>query len=199
MANLHFHYGTMNCGKSGRICDTAYSLRASNKQVEIIKPSFDNRDSASEVVSRNGKRIPALSLTSFQNYEPHPKTKVILVDEVQFFSPSDIDILVRIADKQKKIVMCYGLLVDSNEQMFPTSKRLLEVGAKPHQMTTTCQVNGCMKLATHHLRFDKPGRGRRVVRMGQQCVVGDDVYMSVCRAHFDRFYYGCAQKIRGEK
>ena len=55
MADLKFFYGTMNSGKSGRIIDTAYSLTASGKKVDVIKPAFDNRDSDNSVVSRSRK------------------------------------------------------------------------------------------------------------------------------------------------
>ena len=51
----------------------------------------------------------------------------VIIDEVQFFAPADIDKLVQIADNQGKLVMCYGLMVDSNEKIFPASQRLLEV------------------------------------------------------------------------
>ena len=102
-------------------------------------------------------------MPTLSKYTPNPKTKVILVDEVQFFSESDIDRLVQIADLQDKIVLCYGLMVDSNEKIFPASRRLSEVGAKLHRMDSTCQIDGCMKLATHHLRFDTNGH---VIRSG---------------------------------
>ncbi len=111
---------------------------------------------------------------------------MILIDEIQFFAPSDIDQLVRIADTTPVIVMCYGLMVDSNEQMFPASRRLIEVGAKLHRMESTCQMPGCMRLATHHLRFDATGD---VIRAGEQICVGDSAFKSVCRQHFNAIYH----------
>ena len=100
--------------------------------------------------------------------------------------PEDIDILVNIADTQNIIVMCYGLLVDYNEQMFPTSKRLIEVGAKLHQLKSNCQIEGCMNLSDHHLLFDSKGN---VVKGGTGIQLGDTIYKSVCRKHFNEFYY----------
>lgn len=197
MASLHFHYGTMSSGKSGRIIDTAFSLNQTKKKVEVVKPAFDTRDSKTAVVSRTGRSTPALALKTLADYKPSAGTKFVLVDEVQFFTPSDIDALVHIADSSNVIVMCYGLMVDSNEHIFPASRRLIEVGAKLHQMETTCQINGCMKLATHHLRYDKSGRGKKVVHDGQQCAVGDDEYKSVCRHHYYKYYYGTMNKQKG--
>ena len=187
MANLHFHYGVMSSSKSAALIINAYNFRRNGTQVEVIKPSFDNRFGAEKIVSRIGLECNANTMPNLTNYTPNDKTNVILVDEVQFFSPTDIDKLVQIADQKNKIVMCYGLMVDSNEQIFPASRRLIEVGAKLHRMDSTCQINGCMKLATHHLRFTPDGQ---VIHAGDQFALGDSNYKSVCRAHYNALYHG---------
>jgi len=187
MANLHFTYGTMGTSKSAELIMQAYNWKKNGVKVECIKPSFDNRFGDVIIKSRIGIETPALSLKDLQNYHPKKETKVILVDEVQFFTPEDIDKLVEMADKENKIVMCYGLLVDYNEHMFPTSKRLIEVGAKLHQLKSNCQIEGCMKLADHHLLFDSKGN---VVKGGSGVQLGDTIYKSVCRKHFRELYYG---------
>ena len=182
MANLHFHYGVMSCSNSAALIINAYNFRRNGTTVEVIKPSCDSRFGTQKIVSRIGLECDANAMPSLATYSPAPATNVILVDEVQFFSESDIDKLVHIADQQNKIVMCYGLMVDSNEKIFPAARRLIEVGAKLHRMDSTCQINGCMKLATHHLRFDGSGH---VIRAGDQFALGDSNYKSVCRAHYN--------------
>lgn len=186
MSNLHFHYGTMGTSKSADLIMNAFNFRKNKVNVECIKPAFDNRFSENEIKSRVGISTPAISIPSLKDYKPKKETKVILIDEIQFFKPEDIDILVRIADTQNIIVMCYGLLVDYNEQMFPTSKRLIEVGAKLHQLKSNCQIEGCMNLSDHHLLFDSKGN---VVKGGTGIQLGDTIYKSVCRKHFNEFYY----------
>ncbi|MDW2995758.1 MAG: hypothetical protein R8M71_02215 [Alphaproteobacteria bacterium] len=186
MANLHFHYGVMSSSKSAALVINAHNFTQNKNQTEVIKPSFDNRFADDKIVSRIGLSWNANAMPNLQNYTPRSDTKLILVDEVQFFAPSDIDRLVKIADEQNKIVMCYGLMVDSNEHMFPASQRLIEVGAKLHRMESSCQINGCMKLATHHLRFDSNGN---VIRAGDQFALGDSNYKSVCRQHFNQMYH----------
>ena len=193
MANLHFHYGVMSSSKSATLIINNYNFSRSSNQTEVIKPAYDNRFGVQQIVSRIGLSCDALALNDLNSYTPSPNTKVILVDEVQFFSPSDIDKLVQIADNQNKIVMCYGLMVDSNEQIFPASRRLIEVGAKLHRMDSPCQIQGCMKLATHHLRFDSSGR---VIHSGDQFALGDSNYKSVCRAHYNELYHGLKQKTK---
>ncbi len=191
MANLHFHYGVMSSSKSAALIINAYNFTHNGNKVEVIKPSFDTRFSTQKINSRLGLSWDALALQNLDKYTPSPETKVILVDEVQFFSESDIDKLVHIADQDNKIVMCYGLMVDSNEKIFPASRRLIEVGAKLHRMESNCQITSCMKMATHHLRFDKNGR---VIRAGDQFALGDSNYKSVCREHYNELYKGIKQK-----
>ena len=187
MANLHFHYGTMGCSKSAQLIINAYNQNKNGNKTEIIKPKVDNRFSSDAVNSRIGISAPAMVMESLANWRPMPDTKMVLIDEIQFFSPSDIDHLVHIADNSPVIIMCYGLMIDSNECIFPASRRLIEVGAKLHRMESTCQIPGCMRLATHHLRFDNTGN---VVRAGAQIAVGDGMYKSVCRRHFNTLYHG---------
>lgn len=192
MANLHFHYGVMSSSKSAALIINAHNFTKNGTQTEVIKPSFDTRFGKQKIVSRIGLEWDAMAMPNLQTYTPAPETRVVLVDEVQFFSPSDIDKLVHIADTQGKIVMCYGLMTDSNEKIFPASQRLIEVGAKLHRMESNCQINGCMKMATHHLRFDAKGN---VIRAGDQFALGDSNYKSVCRHHYNELYHG-KQKTR---
>jgi len=193
MANLHFHYGVMSSSKSATLIINAYNFKKNGNKVEVVKPAFDNRFGEQKIVSRIGLECNALAIPNLNKYTPAPDTDVVLVDEVQFFSESDIDKLVHIADQQNKIVMCYGLMVDSNEQIFPASRRLIEVGAKLHRMDSNCQINGCMKLATHHLRFDSNGK---VIHAGEQFALGDSNYKSVCRGHYNELYRGIKQKTK---
>lgn len=186
MANLHFYYGTMGTSKSAELIMNAYNYRKNNIKVECIKPAFDNRFSETEIKSRIGISTPCLSLPNLSEYKPEKDTKVILIDEIQFFKPKDVDILVDIADKQKKLIMCYGLLVDYNENIFPTSKRLIEVGADLHELKSNCQIEGCMNPSNHHLLFDNKGN---VVKGGTGVQLGDTIYKSVCRHHFNEFYH----------
>lgn len=190
MANLHFHYGVMSSSKSAALIINAYNLRRNGNIVEVLKPAYDERFGKQKIVSRIGLECDATALANLQNYKPDPKTQILLVDEVQFFDEKDIDKLVHFADQQNKLVMCYGLMVDSNESIFPASRRLIEVGAKLHRMDSNCQIQGCMKLATHHLRFDSNGR---VIRYGDQFALGDSNYKSVCRMHYNEL---CHQKTK---
>ncbi|MBR1380123.1 MAG: hypothetical protein IJ560_00845 [Alphaproteobacteria bacterium] len=186
MANLHFHYGTMGASKSAQLIITAYNFRKNGNPTDVIKPITDTRFGATTINSRIGLSVDAVALPDLSSYTPLPDIRVILVDEVQFFQPSDIDRMVDIADNSGRIIMCYGLMVDSNENLFPASARLVAVGAKLHRMESNCQMPGCLNLATHHLRFDSHGN---VIHNGDAIALGDDNYKSVCRRHYNEMYH----------
>ena len=188
MANLHFYYGVMGSSKSAKLIIEAYNLRKNGNQVEIIKPAFDTRFSTTQVKSRAGHlSVDAVAVPNLTDYKLKPGTQFLLVDEVQFFMPSDIDKMVYFADEKDIHVFCYGLKVDSNGHLFPAAQRLFEVSATPHQLESNCQINGCMHRATHHLRFDSAGN---VIHEGEQFALGDSNYKSVCRWHFNQIYNG---------
>ena len=70
MAKLHFTYGVMAASKSAELCIQAHNLRVSGNSYEVLKPSAENRDSETEVVSRiKGLREPARALPNLDNYE----------------------------------------------------------------------------------------------------------------------------------
>ncbi len=185
MAKLHFYYGVMSSSKSALLGINAFNFNRTANKWEAIKHKTDNRDSANDIVSRVGVITKARALKNLKNYKPKPGTQFILVDEVQFFSPHDIDKLVQIADTTKITIFCYGLKVDSNGDLFPTSAKLWAEADEIHPLETVCEMPRCSSMASHHIRFDENGN---IIRDGAQVEVGASQYKSVCRKHFHKLY-----------
>ena len=191
MAKIHFYYGVMSASKSAMLGINAFNFNRTGNKWEAIKPATDNRDSATHIVSRIGVKTPAVALKNLENYTPKPDTQFLLIDEVQFFSVKDIDKLVKIADSSNITIFCYGLKVDSNGNLFPTSAKLICVADELHCMETVCEMPGCSEMASYHLRFDANGN---VIRGGNQVEIGASQYKSVCRKHFYKMFYGQNEK-----
>lgn len=191
MAKIHFYYGVMSASKSAMLGINAFNFNRTGNKWEAIKPSKDNRDSPTDIVSRIGVKTPAMALSNLDNYIPKKDTQFLLIDEVQFFSERDIDKLVQIADSSNITIFCYGLKVDSNGDLFPASAKLITVADELHCMETVCEIPGCTEMASHHLRFDLNGN---VVRNGASVEIGASQYKSVCRKHFYKMYYPQKQK-----
>lgn len=185
MAKLHFFYGVMSASKSAMLGINAFNFARTDNKYEVIKPQTDNRDSNTEIVSRVGVKTPAMALKNLANYKPKRGTQFILIDEIQFFSPKDIDKLVEIADNSNITIFCYGLKIDSNGNLFPAAAKLFEEADELHCMETVCEIPGCTEMASHHIRTDMNGN---VIRGGKQVEVGASQYKSVCRRHWHMLY-----------
>lgn len=187
MANLHFFYGTMAAGKSIKLIQDHYNFVQKNVDVWVIKPKID-RTSEPKITSRIGLECPATPLKEirWKNIitQKNFYNQVYLIDEIQFFTPKDIDSLVKLSDTYGKLIFCYGLMTDVNEKLFPASKHLVEVGAKLHELPCSCQMIGCRNLANHHLRYSPSGF---LIRNGESVSVDDGgvIYKSVCRKCYD--------------
>ncbi len=185
MAKLHFYYGVMASSKSALLGINAFNFTRTDNKWAAIKPATDNRDSDTDIVSRIGIKTKAIALKNLGNYTPKSGIQFLLVDEVQFFSPRDIDKLVQIADTTKITIFCYGLKVDSNGNLFPAAAKLLAEADELHPMETVCEIPRCCTMASHHIRFDANGN---IIRHGAQVEVGASQYKSVCRKHFHMLY-----------
>ena len=190
MSNLHFFYGTMSASKSTKLLTDRYNFIQKGIDVFVLKPSID-RTTEPIITSRIGIQCPAIIRNNLDWKEllslKGSESQVYMIDEIQFFQPEDIDSLVKLADDYKKLIFSFGLLVDVNENLFPTSKRLIEVGAKLHELKSSCQMEGCMNLANHHLRFRKSDNS--VIRNGASVAVDDGqeiYYKSVCRQCYNK-------------
>lgn len=187
MAKIHFYYGVMSASKSAILGINAFNFNRTNNRWEAIKPSIDNRDSDTDIVSRIGIKTKARALQNLDTYKPKRGTQFILVDEVQFFSPHDIDKLVQIADNSKITIFCYGLKIDSNGDLFPTSARLIAEADELHPMETVCEIPRCASMASHHIRFDSKNN---IICGAAPVEIGASQYKSVCRKHFHELYSG---------
>lgn len=148
MSHLNFRYGTMNSSKSANLLMTAYTLRSQGKKVILMKPSTDDRDGAGMIQSRVGLNAKADIVLKPDNFPldcagPEEKScssllesaDIILVDESQFLSLENVEKLRYIASHDKIPVICYGLLTDYRSQLFPGSKRLVEISDQIKEIT----------------------------------------------------------------
>ena len=111
----------------------------------------------------------------------------IIVDEAQFLTSKQVDELTDVVDILNIPVLCYGLRADAFTNMFPGSKRLLEVADVLEELKAVCK---CGSEATHNLRLNKIDTNLIPVFTGSQVSIDgiDAEYDSVCRS--------CYKKLR---
>ena len=182
MAKLYFYYGAMGSSKTANALMTHFNYEEVGQNALLVKPSIDTRDGVQTVKSRIGLSHEAVLLEDFINYtEDQIKSyDCIIVDEVQFASPKQIDFLSDVADFMNVPVVCYGLRADFQNKLFPGSERLITICDEIKELKTVCW---CGKKATCNARYNEAG----IVREGSQVMLGaNDSYIALCRYHFKK-------------
>ncbi len=181
MAKLYFKYGAMGSSKTAQALITKYNYEENDLNVWLIKPSADVRDGAQILRSRIGLEAvveviaPGVDVYSLYQQTQHGKCNVIIADECQFLTSAQIDQLRAIVDDYNIPVMCFGLRTDFLCNLFPGSKRLMEVADTIQEIKTICD---CGAKATVNARVDSNGH---IITQGEQVVLGgNDSYIAMC-------------------
>ena len=186
MAQLYYRYSTMNAGKSIELIKVAYNYEERGKQVLTLIPSVDDRYGVGVMTSRIGIQREALVVNEDTNIlelyiRENEKRKIdcVLIDECQFLKKHHVQELVEIVDSCDVPVLAYGLKNDFRNELFEGSYYMLIYADKIEEIKTICW---CGRKATMVARVIDG----RVVKQGEQVVIGgNDMYVSLCRKHYN--------------
>lgn len=186
MAQLYYRYSTMNAGKSIELIKVAYNYEERGKQVLTLIPSVDYRYGVGVITSRIGIQREALVVNEDTNIlelyiRENEKRKIdcVLIDECQFLKKHHVQELVEIVDSCDVPVLAYGLKNDFRNELFEGSYYMLIYADKIEEIKTICW---CGRKATMVARVIDG----RVVKQGEQVVIGgNDMYVSLCRKHYN--------------
>ena len=182
MAKLYFRHGPGGSAKTLNLLAVAHNYERQGKRVHVLKPSFDTRFGAEEVASRAGLKRTAHQLIS-EETELDPADfhdcHCILVDEAQFLAPRHVDQLRDITRIANCPVICYGLRTDFRTELFPGSRRLLELADSIEEVKTTCAF--CNKKALLNLKLVD---GRADLDGPSAQLGAEETYQPVCFAHY---------------
>lgn len=170
MAKLVYYYGAMNSGKSIALMKDAYNLEEKGYKTLLIKSTVDTKGD-NMIVSRIGlqKRVdiylrPDESLLSDENLAKYEDLSLILVDEAQFLTGTQIEELWKLTKVLDIPVNCYGLRTDFTTSTFTGSKRLFELADYVEELKNICE---CGRLA----KFNARKVNGEYVREGESVVI----------------------------
>ena len=170
MAKLYFKYGAMGSSKTATALITKYNYEERGMKVWLIKPAADQRDGVFTLKSRIGLTAEAESVSPEKDiselYKNRERADVIIVDECQFMTTSQIDQLRWLVDREDLPVLCFGLRTDFRTQLFPGSRRLFELADSITEIKTICD---CGRKATTNARISPEGY---VLTEGDQVFLG---------------------------
>ncbi|MCW2758356.1 MAG: thymidine kinase [Nocardioidaceae bacterium] len=174
MAELQFFTGTMDSGKSTLALQTHHN-HAVRGRVGRIFTAHDRAGTAT-LSSRLGLTHEAIEVAPDFNFWRYvvdelthgARIDYLICDEAQFYEPTQIDQLSRVADDLQIDVFAFGILTDFRTELFPGSRRLVEIADRMNvlQVEALCW---CGQRATHNARTENG----EMVTEGDVIVVGD--------------------------
>ena len=186
MAKLYFHYSTMNAGKSTALLQAAYNYREGGMVPYLLTARLDDRGGQGRIASRIGIGEDADTFTATDDMFARIAARqaaggiaCVFVDEAQFLTRDQVWQLARAVDDLGVPVMCYGLRVDFQGNLFPVSAALLAWADEMREVRTIC---ACGKKATMVIRRGPDGKA---LKDGEQVQIGgNETYVSLCRRHW---------------
>ena len=188
MARLVFFQGPMGCGKSTLALQRHHTSTAGGRAVLLL--TRNDRQGAA-ITSRIGLQQPAEVVADDLDLFEHVRTLLVrgatidevVLDEAQFIAPEQVDQLARVADELDIEVLAFGLLTDFRTDLFPGSRRLVELADEIRRLQVEARC-WCGEVGLHNARTVDG----RIVRSGDQVVVGDlgsgsVGYEVLCRRH----------------
>jgi thymidine kinase len=188
----------MDCGKSTLALQMDHN-HAARGRVGLIFSCHD-RGGTNVLSSRLGLSTGALEVrgdldfweTIVERATAGQRVDYLICDEAQFYSGEQVEQLARIVDEMDIDVFAFGITADFRTELFPGSKRLIELADKVQvlQVEALCW---CGHRATTNARVV----GGVMVIEGEQVVVGDTAesgsdgagvveYEVLCRRHYMR-------------
>jgi len=189
-----FFAGPMDSGKSTLALQMAHTQSAHDRVGQL----FTSQDRAGDahITSRIGLERPAFEVDEEFSFVEHIRRETkkggridfLVCDEAQFYTPTQVDELALLADELGIDVFCFGIMADFRAQLFPGSKRLVEIADRVETMPVR-PLCWCGRPGIHNARVIDGV----MVTEGSQVMVGDtnlsakapgEVHYEVlCRTH----------------
>ena len=188
MAKLYFNYSSMNAGKSTALLQANHNYLERGMKTKMFTYSGDNRFEVNKIVSRIGISAEAHSFTNttdlFNNLKEdneREEIRCVLIDEAQFLTKEQVKELGKVVDELDIAVLAFGIRTDFRGELFEGSKYLLAWADNLKEIKTVCW---CGRKATMVVRLDKKGN---ILTRGEQVEIGgNEKYVPLCRAHFNK-------------
>lgn len=168
--------GPMFSGKSEELIRRLRRATIARKRVQVFKPSLDDRYSLDEIVSHGDMRMKSEIVEDAAGILTRLdwRTEVIGVDEANFLGAGLVEVVTRLADSGKQVILS-GLDTDYMGRPFPPIPELLSLAESITKTLAICMR--CGNPAKHT---------QRLVASDELIVVGAaGMYEARCRRCFE--------------
>ena len=169
--------GGMFSGKSEELIRRLRRSVIARQRVQVFKPLMDDRFSTEDIVSRDDRRLKAVSVATSNELLARVEigVQVVGIDEIQFFDAGVVDVCMQLADAGIRVIAA-GLDQDYMRRPFGPMPGLLAVAEEVSKMHAVCvRCRG----AAHY--------SQRVSGGDAQVEVGDSSYEARCRSCYETY------------
>jgi len=172
--------GPMFSGKTEELIRRVKRAQIAKQKIQIFKPLIDTRYSKTKVVSHSSLKIEAIPVSSSMEIfdKIFDSTRIVAIDEVQFFDQDIIDVVSRLARRGCRVI-CAGLDQDYKGNPFGPMPHLLAVADEVMKVHAICTVCGSPASKTF--------RKKEEANLDQVLVGESDRYEARCRNHIEYF------------
>ena len=168
--------GPMFSGKTTELIRRVNRARIARQRVQIFKPESDTRWYKEKVTNHDNHSIDAIPVAKSLDIldHLHDKTRIIVVDEVQFFDNEIVTLANKLANQGHRFI-CAGLDLDYRAKPFGPMPNLLSLADDIFKTSAVCTICGADAYRT-----------QRIVSSDKSVLIGaQEAYEARCRAHFD--------------
>ena len=176
MTSFTLIYGCMFSGKTTKLIELYQHCGFEQEEIIVVKPVIDNRFVADKVNSHSGLNMPGMRIKNPEQIESYitESTKIIFIDEVQFFG-SRVGTIIQNILMQDIAVVASGLDRDYLHKDFGPMPDLKRMADENIALTARCHL--CDEKGTHTFR---------TIKNDSQILVGhDNMYQARCEKHWN--------------
>tara|TARA_X000000368_G_C22676024_1_gene556100 strand:+ start:35 stop:586 length:552 start_codon:yes stop_codon:yes gene_type:complete len=166
--------GPMFSGKTEELIRRLKRAIIAKNKILVFKPKIDNRYSENLIVSHNNNSIESIIIDNENEILDIPNdVNIIGIDEVQFFRKEIVNICIKLANKNKRVIIS-GLDKDFQGKPFGIMPHILSEAEYISKLNAICNVCGDYAFFTKRISKDK-----------EQILLGElDKYEANCRNCF---------------
>ena len=170
--------GSMYCGKSEELIRRVRRAKIAKQQVQVFKPTIDDRYHKANVASHNGEQLEAIPIDHADEIleKINPDGDVIAIDEANFFDQRLIGVCEDLADQGFRVIVA-GLDRDFRGQPFGPMPELMALAEYVDKLHAICVQCGNPASRTQRLIAGKPAQYDDPIIL----VGAIDVYEARCR------------------
>ncbi|HJY98195.1 MAG TPA: thymidine kinase [Patescibacteria group bacterium] len=187
-AQLEVIAGSMFSGKTDELIRRLVREEIAKLPTQLFKPSIDIRYDPGKVNSHSGMSHDA---TLIEKDNPRsilelmdPKTKVVGIDEAQFFSSEIVDVCKELVDKGKRVIVT-GLPLNFRGEPFGPMPSLMVAAEKVDKLAAVCMVCGEEAYFTQRIKIINGERIPADYNDPLILVGANDDYEARCRKHHE--------------